>query len=110
MTASMPFPPQQRGFDRRGFDQAPFALSHHHHGPGIWGLLTLVLFVLLALGFLWLLWQSRQRVAPVRVADDAALTELRLRYARGELTREQFSEADADLRGVLPPAPPAAPA
>jgi putative membrane protein len=46
-----------------------------------------------------------------RPATDQALSEARLRYARGELTREQFLQISMDLGGdvVYTPAPPAPP-
>jgi|ERR1041384_705107 uncharacterized membrane protein len=43
------------------------------------------------------------------VADDAALREARMRYARGELTREQYLQITHDLGAPnvpLPPPPP----
>src|SRR5690348_9416043 len=42
---------------------------------------------------------------------DTALQEARMRYARGEMTREEFLQISTDLGGpaTIPPAPPAAP-
>jgi len=39
-------------------------------------------------------------------ANDAALTQVRLRYANGELSREQFLQLSADLGGYVAPVPP----
>jgi uncharacterized membrane protein len=41
-------------------------------------------------------------------AGDEALAALRLRYARGEITREEFLQANQDLGGgsLLPEPPP----
>jgi uncharacterized membrane protein len=38
-------------------------------------------------------------------ASDPALDELRMRYARGEVAREEFVATEADLRGFPPAAP-----
>jgi hypothetical protein len=49
------------------------------------------------------------RAQPVGAGVDPALAALRLRYARGELSREEFLRTSADL-GAPPPAdgpPPA---
>jgi uncharacterized membrane protein len=43
-------------------------------------------------------------------AHDPALAELRLRYARGEVTRDEYLQRVADLSGTVPPAPPTPPA
>lgn len=42
---------------------------------------------------------------------DTALQETRMRYARGEMTREEFLQISTDLGGspLLPPEPPPAP-
>ena len=44
--------------------------------------------------------------APPRV--DSALAELRMRYARGEIDRDEFVGRSADLGEAFPPAPPPA--
>lgn len=46
--------------------------------------------------------------APVAMRADAALEELRLRYARGEMTREDYGERLQDLTGAnaVPPSEP----
>ena len=43
---------------------------------------------------------------PFPAADDAALREVRLRYARGELDREEFLAKLADLGGSPAGSPP----
>src|SRR5512142_736217 len=40
---------------------------------------------------------------------DQALYELRLRYARGELSRDEYLQRAADLGDVRPPTPPMTP-
>jgi uncharacterized membrane protein len=51
-----------------------------------------------------LLWQRNARSGPGSRPDEALAT-LRMRYARGEMTREEFLQANADL-GDWEPAPP----
>lgn len=48
---------------------------------------------------------------PQRPSTDVALQEARLRYARGEMSREEFLQISTDLGGhaVVPPAPEAPP-
>ncbi|MEA2647541.1 MAG: hypothetical protein QOE92_2624 [Chloroflexota bacterium] len=43
-------------------------------------------------------------------AGNPVISELELRYARGEISREDFLQRRADLTGSPPPLPPAAPA
>ncbi|HLF61881.1 MAG TPA: hypothetical protein VI980_11960 [Acidimicrobiia bacterium] len=40
---------------------------------------------------------------------DEALTTIRMRYARGEMTRQEFLEANESLGGPPPPPPPSPP-
>jgi uncharacterized membrane protein len=102
----MEFRPGRQGFV---FPQE----SHHHGGHWAFWLVPLFFFLLFSATFLWVVLQTRGGrtwARPVQAqASDAALEELRLRYARGEVTRDEFLATEADLRGVTPP-PPAAPA
>ncbi len=70
-------------------------------------LAILMLFAFLALLIVGvvLLWQrnARGRSEP---GQDEALATLRLRYASGEMTREEFLQANTDLGGSEPPPPP----
>jgi uncharacterized membrane protein len=87
--------------DRQGF---VYPTEMHHGGHGLLWLVPLALVLLFSATFLWVALQTRGgRIGarPVQ-AGDAALETLRLRYARGEVTREEFLAADADLRGVPP--------
>lgn len=72
--------------------------------------------LLLGLG-IWLIMSIRHNTAaragvaqPGVVAasppPDTALREVRMRYARGELTREEFMQISRDLGADLPPEPP----
>jgi putative membrane protein len=51
-----------------------------------------------------LLWQRNGRSGPGPRSDEALAT-LRMRYARGEMTREEFLQANADLGDGEPPLP-----
>jgi uncharacterized membrane protein len=84
--------------DRGGF----FLPAHHHGGPGAlaWTIFALQLLLVLGLGALlasavgarW-----RRPAAAARVPQGDALETLRFRYARGEIDREAFLQASADL-------------
>ena len=45
-----------------------------------------------------------EHVVPVRAPNDTALQEARMRYARGEMSRDEFLQTSTDLGGgaVLP--------
>ncbi len=65
---------------------------------GLWGLVT----VLIVLGVLYLLFRSLMgasgnRSAPPPPPRDDALRILKARYARGEITREEFEQMKRDL-------------
>ncbi len=103
-------------------------LAHHvrgewaGHGPPVWGWLIPLLFLLVIAGLvIWgvLRLTSRQVAAPAAYPGpwgaaprpgDPALDAVRTRYARGEITREEFLRLVTDLGGAPPaPPPPAAP-
>jgi putative membrane protein len=74
---------------------------------GIFGLLLPLLWVLLVVGLVVWAVRSAKPSSPAALPPaDAALQELRLRYARGELTREEFVQRNADLGGGAQPPPP----
>jgi putative membrane protein len=50
-----------------------------------------------------------EHAPPARSATDAALQEARMRYARGEMTREEFLQISTDLGGSPPLPEPHAP-
>jgi len=68
--------------------------------PGMWGMGGMMiaaalfwLLVLIALGATaWAVWKHRPKAH-----DDRALAILRDRYARGEISREEFEERRRDL-------------
>jgi putative membrane protein len=94
-----------------------------HHAPGLvdrdwgWGpaggFIPLLLFLLLIVFAVWAIVRVTGRgpvaaqastPAPRVVPRDGALEEVRLRYARGELTREEFVQRSRDLGGTQPEA------
>jgi len=55
------------------------------------------------------LFHDHVAVPPGRAVSDTALQEARMRYARGEMSREEFLQISTDLGGpaaVQPPEPP----
>ena len=97
-----------------------FGRGFGHHGGG-WGLIGLLLFLLLLLILagvvLWVALRPGGRVASVVEGGvpprpDPAVEEVRLRYARGEISREEFVQRSRDLGGSAadPSAAPAPPA
>jgi putative membrane protein len=83
-------------------------LLHVHHGGHrfLW-LLLLILFlalVVLAVSRLLRLTRSGGSGAAGGAPADAAVESVRLRYARGEIDRDEFVRVSSDL-GVPPPAP-----
>lgn len=107
----------------------------HVHGHGGYPVLHLILFALFVALLIFLavaIWRSLASrypsgpsLAPAAAAADA-LGIVRMRYARGEIGRDEFLQATTDLGGTAPaaaephaaepavappaPAPPAAPA
>ena len=87
-----------------------------------WGftIAHLIFWALIVAALIWLvvwivrsphhgLLHEHHGVAPRPV--DTALQEARMRYARGEMTREEFLQISTDLGGAptIPPPPPAPP-
>lgn len=64
-------------------------------GYGIWGWGMMLLWFLVLAGVGYVVYRAISRTAPA--STDAALEELRLQYARGELTDEEFEERRARL-------------
>ena len=82
-----------------------------HHGPHVLG--WLFFFLVLALAIMALTWffmrmTGRAPVqsvgAPAGAGPNAALEIVRLRYARGEIDRDEFVRVSGDLGGEPPPA------
>jgi putative membrane protein len=81
---------------------------------GLFGIVLFALFIgLLVWALMRLMNHDHARHAPVGgpwQARDEALNAARMRYARGELDRDQYFRLVEDLTGVPRPADPAAPA
>lgn len=96
-------------------------LGYHYGGPSAYGWTVFALQLVIVLGIVWLvaslLLGSRLGrkpaaaaagpVLPPRAGDDA-LAVLRMRYAKGEIERDQYLQATADLGGEAKPPPPPA--
>jgi uncharacterized membrane protein len=105
------------------WDRPGYQVVHHGWGPGIIDELIPLLFLAAVLVFgIWavrritdgnrlLMTGVSPRASGMATAGaDGALQELRLRYARGEVDRDEFVERFRDLGGQGPePPPPSAP-
>lgn len=105
-----PQPPDM--FRGRGFDIGPIYL---HHGGGnsslAWATFSLVLLLVLAFGAVLIAhaargprqWQRRMAFAPGPPHGPLDPLELlRIRYARGEISREEFLQGTSDLASSTP--------
>lgn len=73
-------------------------------GFGLLGLLLMILFwvvlIALAVWLVWALFNRAPRLPPVQGNSDATAQQiLDARYARGEITKEQYELIKQDLRG-----------
>lgn len=69
-------------------------------GPGmlLWGLIWLLFLILLVVGGVWIIQQGiRRRDSGERESSDRAVQILRDRYARGEISKEEFEAQKKDL-------------
>jgi uncharacterized membrane protein len=81
-----------------------------HHGLWFFGLVPLILWAILIGVAIWAVLRVTSRRAMVATTapiptghrPDAALEEVRLRYARGEMSREEFAQRSRDLGGNPP--------
>ena len=65
---------------------------------GFWAIFALLVLALLVVGVVWLV-RTLAGPGPAGDATSTARQELDLRYARGELTREEYQQRRADLEG-----------
>ncbi len=85
-------------------------LVSHHGGPGALGWTIFALQLVLVLGVAWLAASTlagvlARRRSPASAGADTAATAdplemLRMRYARGEIGRDEYLQARADLGGA----------
>jgi uncharacterized membrane protein len=91
-------------YGRQGF------LEYQHGGPGAIGWAVFALQLVLILGLAWLIAslvlgsRTRRQAAATPVPAGAApvddpLSVLRMRYARGEIGRDEYLQASGDLGG-----------
>jgi uncharacterized membrane protein len=81
--------------------------AHHADHPWLWVLLLLLfvaLAVIAALALVRFLRTPRTPTVAAAASPDAAIESVRLRYARGEIDRDEFVRVSTDL-GAPPPAP-----
>jgi uncharacterized membrane protein len=95
------------------WERSGWVVVHHGWWPGIFGELIPLLFLVAALAFG--IWAVRRitdgdRLMVAGASIDGAMQELRLRYARGEVDRDEFTQRLHDLGGEGPEPPPPPPA
>jgi uncharacterized membrane protein len=86
---------------------AVFVQVHHGGHRALWLLLLILFLALAVLALAWLVRLLRgggPGPSGKVPATDAAVESVRLRYARGEIGRDEFVRVSSDL-GVPPPAP-----
>jgi uncharacterized membrane protein len=84
----------------------PGLYVHAHHGhPFLWVVVLLLFLALIAFAVYFLVRMTRGAAAApaATVPGDAALESVRMRYARGEIDRDEFIRVSTDL-GAPPPA------
>ena len=93
----------------RRFDPPRFVYEHHAGWYWAHVVVTFAFLAVLAALTYWLVTSARRHAVagpmrpPMPPATDPALTEARMRYARGELSRDDYLRIAADLGGALPP-------
>jgi uncharacterized membrane protein len=86
--------------------QVFFDHAHDHQGHPVLWLLVLFLFVALVAFAIYTLVRLTRGGTPAATAvagPDAAVESVRMRYARGEIDRDEFVRVSTDL-GAPPPA------
>ena len=80
-----------------------------HEWGAVHVIFMIVVLALLVLLAVWLATNIRRQSTPIagppHPPQDPALTEARMRYARGEISREDFLRITGDLSGAPPPGP-----
>ncbi len=73
----------------------PHGMDGYGMGYGIWGILWLIFLILVIIGLILLiryLWEGGRFKR-----EDSALEILKKKYARGEISKEEFEEKKKDL-------------
>jgi putative membrane protein len=73
----------------------PHGMDGYGMGYGIWGILWLIFLILVIIGLILLiryLWEGSRFKR-----EDSALEILKKKYARGEISKEEFEEKKKDL-------------
>ncbi len=70
---------------------------HSDDGMGWWMLFGAILFTLFWVSMFWVFLQATRRDDRSGPAEDSPLQIARQRYARGEISKEQFEELRRDL-------------
>jgi len=74
-------------------------MMHYGFGYGYGGMFMWIVF-LIVLGFLvYFIVQSRQGKGPLSTQQESPVDILKKRYAKGEITREEFERMKKDLEG-----------
>jgi len=82
----------------------PYMWPHHWAGSGMiaMGILMFLFWILIVLGIIFVIWffvgLARRAEAPP-ASPETPLEVLQKRYARGEITREQYQEMKRELEG-----------
>ncbi len=69
-------------------------------GYGIWGILGLIFWILVIIGLVLLikyLWEGGGIGSGAKKEQESALEILKRRYARGDISKEEFEEKKKDL-------------
>ena len=83
-----------------GYDGMPGAYGGTGYGiPPLWGIGMMLVFLVVFLGIGYILYRTLVRGKHAFAAKEPALEELRMAYARGELTQEEFEERRKTLSG-----------
>ena len=92
-----------------------FFVGHGGGGHHVFGILFLVAFLIAIVVLVVFVVRWARRGPPARVpaapaptSTDAAVAAARMRYARGELSREDFLRISADLHDHVPGSPESA--
>jgi uncharacterized membrane protein len=100
-----PYPP----YPGRGFGYGPGMLEIHERAaytPLDWTIFALLLLLVLTVGALLVApLAGGRRHRHFRLRGPDALEVLRMRFARGEITRDEYLQATSDLTAGPPPPP-----